>query len=140
MGAQVWIRHGDADWGHRGAAYELVVRTYENPDRLDAEAWARAYIQTAWQEAVERKRPWGSLPISEKGEIDERKVETVVVAGQPGFLVWYYTFDSSKPAYYLATDGQIVEFSFRLYPVVNQPLAMVQRDVYALILGTLSLE
>jgi hypothetical protein len=134
---RVWIRHGDADWGWRGPAYELVVRTYENPDGLDAEAWARAYIRASWQEALARKRPWGSLPISETGEIDERNVEHVVVGDRPGFLVWYYSFDSSTPAYYLASDRKIVAFHFRLYPEVNQPLAMVQRDVYALVLDTL---
>ena len=35
-------------------------------------------------------------------------------------------------------DQQIVELSFRLYPQENQPLAVVQQDVYALILSTLS--
>jgi hypothetical protein len=115
------------------------VRTYDNPQNLDAEAWAREYILSRWREAIERKRPWGSLPISEEGKIDERKVENVLVAGQPGFLVWYFGFDSSTPAYCVATDRQIVELSCRLYPVANQPLAMVQRDVYALILDTLTL-
>ena len=139
MGPQVWIQAGDADWGYRGPAYELVVRTYDNPQGQDAESWARNFILTSWREARARSRPWGSLPVSKEGEIDERKVERVVVAGQPAFLVWFYTFDSATPAYYLVTEHQIVELSFGLYPVANQPLAMVQRGIYAPILDTLTL-
>jgi hypothetical protein len=78
--------------------------------------------------------------VSETGEIDERRVKSVVVAGEPAFLVWLYAFDSSTGAYYLSSDRQMIELSFGLYPEANQPLAMVQRDVYALILGTLSVE
>jgi hypothetical protein len=40
----------------------------------------------------------------------------------------------------MAADRRIVELSFRLYPVANEPLAAVQRDLYALILDTLCLE
>jgi hypothetical protein len=99
IGPQVRVSSGAVGGFSLQPSYELTVRTCENPDGLAAEAWARAYIHASWQEAVARKRPWGSLPISETGEIDERKVEHVVVADQPGFLVWYYSFDSSKPAY-----------------------------------------
>jgi hypothetical protein len=136
-GPRVWVKPGDADWSHSGPAYELILRTYENPDERDAESWTRDYILDAWQETQERNRPWGSLPVTENGEIDETQVASVTVAGQPAFWVSYFTFDSTSPAYYLSTDRQIVELSFRLYPVANQPLAMVQRDVYALILNTL---
>jgi hypothetical protein len=139
IGPQVWVKAGDADWGYRGPAYELVIRTYENPERLDAESWAREYILASWREARERKRPWGSLPVTEEGEIDERKVERTVVAGQPAFLVWFFAFDSTQPAYYLAIDRQVVELSFRLHIVENVPIAKVQRDVYVLILSTFRL-
>jgi hypothetical protein len=140
IGPQVWIKAGDADWGYRGPAYELVIRTYENPQGQDAESWARNYLLVSWREAQERNRPRGSLPVSEAGEIDERRVESVVVAGRPSFLAWFFTFDSTTPAYYVATDRQIVELSFRLHIVENVPIAKVQRDVYVLILNTFRLE
>jgi hypothetical protein len=140
IGPEVWVKPGDADWSYRGLAYELIVRTCENPEGLDAESWARNYILTSWQEARERGRPWGSLPVSEEGEIDEDKVGSRVVAGQPAFWVSYFSFDSNIYAYYLTGNHQIVELSFYDYPLVNQPLAVVQQDVYALILGTFRLE
>jgi hypothetical protein len=118
----------------------LIARTYENPERLDAEAWGRNYIVTSWQWAREKGRPWVHLPLSEQGQIDEDWVGNVVIAGQPAFRVRYFGFDSVHLAYHLSTGEQIVELSFRLYPVRNQPLAEVQQDVYALVLGTLSLE
>lgn len=140
IGPQVWIKPGDADWFYRGPAYELIVRTYENPEGLDAESWARNYILTSWQEASERHQPWGSLPVSEKGEIDEDEVGSSIVAGQPAFWVSYFAFDSYISAYYLTSNHRVVELSFRLYPLENQPLAMVQEDMYALVLGTFRLE
>jgi hypothetical protein len=108
-GPQVWIKPGDADWSYRGPTYELTIRTYENPAGLDAESWARDYLLDAWQEAQEQKRPWGALPVTEEGEIDEDKVSRVTVAGQPAFWVSYFTFDSTQPAYYVSAGQQIVE-------------------------------
>jgi len=140
IGPQVWVKPGDADWSYRGPAYELTARTYDNPEELDAESWARNYILTSWQEAREKGRPWGALPVSEKGEIDEDKVGSSIVAGQPAFRVSYFNFDSSISAYYLTSDHQVVELSFSLYPLENQPLATVQEDIYALILNTFHLE
>lgn len=140
IGPEVWVKPGDADWSYRGPAYELIIRTYENPEGLDAESWARNYILASWQEARERNRPWGSLPVSEEGKIDEDKVGSSVVAGQPAFWVSYFSFDSNTYAYYLTSNHQIVELSFDDYPLENQPLATVQGHVYALILGTFRLE
>ena len=140
IGPQVWVKPGDADWFYRGPGYELIIRTYENPDGLDAESWARNYILTSWQEARERDRPWGSLPISEEGEIDEGKVGSSAVAGEPAFWVSYFAFDSCTSTYYLTSNHQIIELSFDVYPLANQPLALIQRDVYALILDTFRLE
>ncbi|MBN1583128.1 MAG: hypothetical protein JXA89_20635, partial [Anaerolineae bacterium] len=61
-GPEIWIRPGDADWFYRGPAYSLFIRTYENPEALDAEVWARNYILSSWQEAKRLERPWGALP------------------------------------------------------------------------------
>lgn len=140
IGPQVWIKPGDADWFYRGQAYELIIRTYENPDGLDAESWARNYVLASWQEARERGRPCGSFPVSEEGEIDEGKVGSSAVAGEPAFWVSYFAFDSCTSTYYLTSNHQIIELSFDVYPLANQPLALIQRDVYALILDTLRLE
>ena len=123
-----------------GSSYQLIVRTYPNPKGLDAETWARQYIVATWQWAMEKKRPWVYLPISEEGEIDEDLVGHRVVAGEPAFWVRYFAFDSVRYAYYVEVHSQIVELSFGLYSLVNEPLAMVNDDVYALILGTLRLE
>ena len=140
IGPQVWIKPGDADWVYRGPAYELIIRTYENPEGLDAESWTRNYILTSWQEARERDWPGGSFPVSAEGEIDEDEVGSRVVAGQPAFWVNYFAFDSYINAYYLTSNHQIVGLSFYDHPLGNQPLAMVQGDVYALLLDTFRLE
>jgi hypothetical protein len=138
-GPEIWIKPGDADWSYRGPAYRLIIRTYENPEALDAEAWARNYILTSWQEARRLKRPWGALPVSEQGEIDEDKVGSSMIAGQPTFWVNYFGFDKNIIACYLVSGHQVVEVMFFSYPLENLPIAAVQRDVYALILDTFRL-
>ncbi len=140
VGPDVWVKPGDADWFYNGPAYELIIRTYENPDMVDVEPWTRTYILTSWQKAREQGRPWGAVPISEQGIIEEDKVGSVIVAGQPAFWVNYFAFDSDLPAFYLSSDSQIIELSFYDYPLVNQPLATIQQDVYALIISTFRLE
>lgn len=140
IGPIVWVKPGDADWGWNGPAYELIIRTFENPDGLDAESWARDYILNTWKEAKERNEPWGSLPVSEEGVIEEDNVGSSVVAGQPAFWVNYFAFDSSHPAFYLTGDSQVIVLSFQDYPLENQPIAAIQQDVHALIIGTFRLK
>lgn len=140
IGPDVWIKPGNADWSFRGTAYHLTIRTYENSEELDAEMWARNYVLRSWREAREQNRPWGSLPVSEEGKIDEDKVGSSIISGQPVFWINYFSFDSYNYAYYVVNHHKVIELSFYIYPVENQPLAMVQRDIYALILGTLHLE
>jgi len=140
IGPVVWVKPGDADWSYNGPAYELTIQTYENPEGLDAETWARDYILKVWKEARERNEPWGSLPVTEEGVVKKDKVGRYVVAGQPAFWVNYFAFDSEYPAFYLAGNSQVVELSFSDYPLENQPLAVMQQDVYALIIGTFRLK
>ncbi len=140
IGPIVWVRPGDADWSYNGPAYELIIRTYENPEGLDAESWARDYILKRWKEARERNQSWGSLPVTREGVIEEDKVGRCVVAGQPVFWVNYFGFDAEVYAFYLTGNGQIIELIFRDEILENQPLAVIQQDVCALIIGTFRLK
>jgi len=140
LGPFTWVKPGDADWSRSGPAYELIVRTYDNPEALDAESWARSYLVHSWQEAQELKRPWGALPVTEGGEIVEGKVGQARMSGQPAFWVSYNAFDSTDLAYYVAGKGEIVELTFNLTILENDPLALVKRDVYALLLSTFRFE
>ena len=135
-GPVVWVKPGDADWPYNGEAYELIVRTFENPERLDAESWAREYVLERWEEAREENRPTGSLPVTEEGTIREDWVGQYEVAGERAFWVRYFWFDSTYWAFYLTVEDRVVELSFVDYPLPNQPLAVVQVDIYALILDT----
>ncbi|MCK4450233.1 MAG: hypothetical protein KAX26_06545, partial [Anaerolineae bacterium] len=136
IGPQVSVKPGDADWFYSGPAYELIVRTYDNPKELDAESWARNYILASWQEAKEQGGPLMGSPVSESGEIIEKRVGRSVVAGYPAFWASFFGGDSCHRTFYLTNKHQVVVLSFDDYPLANQPLAMVQQDVYALIMGT----
>ena len=135
-GPVVWVKPGDADWSYNGEAYELIVRTFENPEGLDAESWTREYVLERWEEAREENRPTGSLPVTEEGTIREDWVGQYEVAGERAFWVRYFWFDSTYWAFYLTVEDRVVELSFVDYPLPNQPLAVVQVDIYALILDT----
>jgi len=140
IGPEVWIKPGDADWFYRGPAYEMIVRTYDNPDRLDAEAWARNHILTSWQQARERGEPIMGPPVSENGEITEQQVGRSTVAGKAAFWANFFAGDSYRRTFFLANKHQVVALSFYDYPLANQPLAMVQQDIYALIMSTFRFE
>jgi hypothetical protein len=135
-GPVVWIKPGDADWSFNGEAYELIVRTFENPEGLDAESWAREYVLERWEEAREQNRPTESLPVTEEGTIREDWVGQYEVTGEPAFWVRYFWFDSTYWAFYLTVEDRVVEVSFRIWPLANQPLAVMQQDVYALIVDS----
>jgi hypothetical protein len=140
VGPEVFVKPGNANWGYQGAAYEIIVRTYSNPENLDAESWARDYILTSWQEATEQGEPLMEPPVSESGAIIEQRVGESFVAGYPAFRVDFLAGDSYRRVFFLSYDYQVITLSFYDYPLSNQPLAMVQQDVYALIMSTFRFE
>ena len=136
LGPRVSVKPSGADWIYVGPGYQMIVRTYDNPEGLDAESWTRNHLLTSWREAKERDEPRRSFPVSEEGKIDESQVGRAVVAGHPVFWVNYLAFDSYVQAFYLAREYRVVEMSFSDYPLANQPLDLVQQDMYALIMST----
>ncbi len=137
IGPEVSIKPGDADWVYSGPGYEMSVQTFDNPDALDAEAWGRAYLLETWEERMKQGPSPGGIPVSEDGEIDEDLVGTSIVAGQPAFWIELFGGDSAIFVYYLASGHQILTFSFRDYPLPNQPLNDLQQGIHMLIMGTL---
>lgn len=112
IGPQVSVKPGDADWVYSGPAYEMIIWTFDNPNRLDAESWARNLILTSWQEAKERGEPTMGPPVSENGEIIEQQVGRSIVAGQPAFWANFFAGDSYRRTFFLANKRQVVALSF----------------------------
>lgn len=128
---------GEADWTAPG--YTIVVRTYENSEGLDAEAWGRAYLVTLLDQILASGGPL-SIPISSTGTINEDDVGMAVVAGLPAFWIEWFGGDHARMEYFVANGNQIVSFSFGDYPLANQPMNEVQQGIYSMIMGTLKLE
>lgn len=122
-----------------GPGYTIVVRTYDNPDGLDAEAWGRAYLISLWERILAEGGPL-SIPVSQDGVIREDDVGTTTVASQPAFWIEWFGGDHARMEYFIANGNQIVSFSFADYPPANQPLNEAQQGVYSLIMGTLKLD
>jgi hypothetical protein len=122
-----------------GPGYTIVIRTYENPDSLDAEAWGRAYLISLWERILAEGGPL-SIPVSQEGVINEDDVGTTTVASKPAFWIEWFGGDHARMEYFIANGDQIVSFSFGDYPLANQPLNEVQQGVYSLIMGTLTLD
>ena len=140
IGPDVSVKPGDGDWVYSGPAYEMIILTFDNPGRLDTEAWARNHILTSWQQAKERGEPLMGPLVSESGKIIEDQVCPAVVAAEPAFRADFLAGDSYRRTFFLSRERQIVALSFYDYPLENQPLAMVQQDVYAFILSTFRFE
>lgn len=122
-----------------GPGYTIVVRTYDNPDSLDAEAWGRAYLISLWERILAEGGPL-SIPVSQEGVIREDDVGNTTVASQPAFWIEWFGGDHARMEYFIADGNQIVSFSFGDYPPANQPLNEVQQGIYSLIMGTLQLD
>lgn len=140
VGPEVFIKPGAEDWSYRGWAYEVTVALYDNPEGLDAESWARNRILTSWQQAKERGEPIMGPPVSEDGKIREQDVGSTIVAGYPAFWANFMGGDSYRRVFYLSNGHWIATLSFDDYPLANQPLALVQQDIHALIMSTFRFE
>lgn len=137
IGPHISIKPGNADWIYSGPGYELTVRTFANPEGLDAESWVRNSLLTTWREV---RNEAGGIPVNEKGEIYEDMVGEAVIAGKPAFRANWFGGDSNILFFYIAAGQQVVEISFRDTPSVNQPLHDIQQDIYKLILSTFQFE
>lgn len=140
VGPEVFIKPGAADWSYRDGAYEITVTIFDNPEGLDAESWARNRILTSWQQAKERGEPIMGPPVSEDGRIREQDVGSTIVAGYPAFWANFMGVDSYRRVFYLSNGHRIATLGFDDYPLANQPLALVQQDIYALIMSTFRFE
>lgn len=140
VGPQVSIKPGDSDWVYTGPAYEMIIATFDNPDGLGAESWARNHILASWQRAKEQGEPIMGPPVSEEGKIIEQQVGRSVVAGESAFWANFLAGDSYRRTFFLSHNHQTVALSFYDYPLENQPLGEVQQGVYALIMGTFSFD
>jgi hypothetical protein len=116
-GPDIALRPADADWVQGGAGYMLDVITFENPERLSAEAWVEQHILSA-------------------ETLSAPKVADAVVAGEPAVRVAVFGGDSEIVTYYLARGERVVGLRYADVPVANSPIAQLQRDLYALVLGS----
>jgi hypothetical protein len=120
--------------GESKYAYQIHIQLFENLMKLSTEAWARAHIIHEW------KRTRGGLsiyPVTEDGHIIESQVSHVQIGKLSAFMMDTYGFDDQTRTLFISKDKIIIAFSFTLYSGEVDPFASLQKDIYALILGTL---
>ena len=125
----------NAQQGDYRHAYQIHIEVHDNPLGLTAEQWAREHIIEEW------KRIQGGpsiYPVSQDGHIMEDYVSLVRVGNETAFMMDAYGYAENTRSLYFAKSNVIIEMSFVLYPLETEPLALMQKDIYALILGTLS--
>lgn len=116
-GPEIAIRPADADWRAEGAAYLLDVLTFDNPNQLSAEEWVKEHVLS--QETLSPPR-----------------TGSATVAGEMAVRVETFGGDSQIITLYLARGSRVVGLRYTDVPVANQPIAVVQRDIYAMALST----
>ncbi len=137
-GPEVEMLRSDTGTPHAAPAYALDVIVYDNPERLDAETWARTRILDEWRRASETGAPLGGLPVQD-GAIREDRVERTTVAGEPAFLARYWGGASDYITCYLANDARVVALRYELISVRNEPLGLAQEHAALLLMSTLRL-
>ena len=115
-------------------SYQIHIQIYDNPMKLTADVWAKDHIINEWK----RTRDGITIyPVTPEGRLIEDNARFVQMGKEKAYMVDMFGFDRVIKALYLATDKVVIELSFPLFPVETEPLALVQRDIYALILGTM---
>jgi hypothetical protein len=116
LGPEVSVRAADQNFSWSGAAYDLEVRTFDNPQRLDAAAWATAHYPTP------------ANLIEEQGPAE--------VAGYSAYRVVTFGGDSQWINLVVTHADRAFVFSYNDAPVQNNPLSEVARDAHAMLLGS----
>ena len=139
-GPQIAVKPGYDTWVYEGPSYELTIKIYENKNNQDAEEFGRNYILTTWQNARQRGDVTGYLPVTENGQVDENLTGKIFVAENLAFWANYFAGDATIRNFFLANERVVILFSFNDYPLANQPLALIQQDIYGMIMGTFLFE
>jgi hypothetical protein len=134
LGPEIAIRPADADWGWMTWAYEMDIQIFDNPEGLNAAAWARQHILSQWREAQAAGEPFTGPVVN--GQINEDVMAEVSVGGLAAFQADWFGGDSIRRAIYVTDGKRMINLIFNLYPVENNPIAKVQEDLYALMLST----
>jgi len=136
VGPFVKIRHADYDAVIEGPAYQVDIAVYDNPERVFPEVWAERQILADWQ-ALQAAGGPNPLPVAEDGlSLDLSKVQGIIINGLPAFKVEFFGGDARIWHVYLPANDKIVVFSYRENIIENDPLALMQLDIYTLILNT----
>jgi hypothetical protein len=133
LGPELTIRPAEMDFTVGGAAYALTITTAENPDGLSSEDWATERILADWQTAQEQGEMTGTMPVTDDGELREEDVQHLTVGGLDAFQVNFFGGDSTIVSVYVAHGDQVTVFNYVENIVENNPLALVQQDIYALL-------
>ncbi|MBN1202461.1 MAG: hypothetical protein JXJ20_11440 [Anaerolineae bacterium] len=136
VGPELSIRPAEMDFTVSGPAYQIEVTVIENPDELAAMDWAEQRVLAAWQVAMDEGAP-NIFPVSDEGEIETSKFTELVVNEYPAVQVERFGGDAAIMTVYVVHGATVVEFEYRAEIVENNPLALVQQDIYALIMDTL---
>jgi len=120
--------------GESKYAYQIHIIVHDNPMKLAADVWAKDFITREW------KHTQGGpdiYPITQDGHIMEDFVSYVQVGDEKAFMVDVFGFDYNTRSLYFSKDNIVIEMIFTLYPLETDPTAVLQKDIYALILGSL---
>ena len=124
------IEQGDSHY-----AYQIHTVIHDNGMRLEPDVWAKNYIINAWK--TDRN---GTIvyPVTPQGKLISQNARYVQLGRQKGFMVDLFCNDRVIKSVYISRENVIIEMSFSLFPIETDPTAILQSDIYALILGTLS--
>jgi hypothetical protein len=136
-GPELSIRPTDQDFSVEGAAYQLTISTYENAEGLTSEEWATAQIFSDWQNAQASGQTTGSWPVTEQGQLNEEDIARLTVGGLDALQVDFFGGDSTIISIYVAHETHVLVFNYVENIVQNNPMALVQQDIYALMLDSL---
>ena len=140
LGPAIDIRPGDIDFQVQGSAYTLTITIEDNPQNRSAADFAAHSVEQAYADVVAQGGPTGGLPVTAGGSLDLSATTETTVGGETAVVVRYFSFDSYTPVIFIAHGGRVYEFSYQENIVENQPIALVQQDIYALMLATVQFD
>ena len=117
-------------------AYQIHIQVHDNPMHLRTDDWLQDYLINEWKQTQGGPN---ILPVTHDGHLMTDFINTVQVGKARALMVDIFGSDYNTRSLFFAKDSVVIEMSFVLYPQDSEPLSLLQKDIYALILGTLDL-
>lgn len=136
VGPEIHIAPAEGEWTWQGPAYRLDLILHDNPDKLSAAEWAKAYLVAEWEKAKQEGAPFTG-PVDEDGKIKTEATALIQRDGKLAYRADWVAGDSVHRVVFMQAADKVLAVHYDIVAAENNPAAALMDAAHALLLHSL---